>query len=202
MRRNEYVEVPRSFPSPVHSQVLIVESLNAPLCTAREYDVVARRMLRRVPNFTVGNWDSTTAGFTSVVRTGLAERICLHPFGPFRFTDMLLSPSGFPSRLAGCPKAGAYALDLLPLGGNLMCVEAAHHNFRYGIRPGPENASPKSALPRTYFTPFSTLPLVCGRYGLQACGLKPATSATSRKRGFQCTPPCASRQSTTLLRVS
>jgi hypothetical protein len=29
-------------------------------------------MLRRAPNFTVGNWDSTSVGFTSVVRTGLA----------------------------------------------------------------------------------------------------------------------------------
>jgi len=59
-------------------------------------------MLRRAPNFTVGNWGSTNAGFT--LRTGLAELIYLHPFGPFRFADMLLSPSGFPSRLAGCPR--------------------------------------------------------------------------------------------------
>ena len=87
-------------------------------------------MLRRVANFTVGNWDSTNAGFT--LRTGLAELIYLHPFGPFRFADMLLSPSGFPSRLASCPRR-CYALDLLPLWGNLMCAEAAHHNFRYGI---------------------------------------------------------------------
>jgi hypothetical protein len=35
--------------------------------------------------------------------------------------------------LAGCPKAGAYALDLLPLWGNLMCAETAHHNNRDGI---------------------------------------------------------------------
>jgi len=59
-------------------------------------------MLRRAPNFAVGNWGSTDAGFT--LRTGLAELIYLHPFGPFRFSDMLLSPSGFPSRLAGCPR--------------------------------------------------------------------------------------------------
>ena len=39
------------------------------------------------------------------MRTGLAELIYLHPFGPFRFSDMLFSPSGFPSRLAGCPTA-------------------------------------------------------------------------------------------------
>jgi hypothetical protein len=30
-----------------------------------------------------------TTGFT--MHTGLAERISLHPFGPFRFADMLLS---------------------------------------------------------------------------------------------------------------
>src|SRR2546421_7719376 len=59
-------------------------------------------MLRRVPNFTVGNWGSTNAGFT--MRTGLAELIYLHPFGPFRFSDMLLSPSGFPSKWVDCPK--------------------------------------------------------------------------------------------------
>jgi len=59
-------------------------------------------MLRRAPNFAVGNGGSTNAGFT--MRTGLAELIYLHPFGPFRFSDMLLSPSGFPSRLAGCPR--------------------------------------------------------------------------------------------------
>jgi hypothetical protein len=46
-------------------------------------------MLRRAPNFAVGNWGSTNPGFT--VRTGLAELIYLHPFGPFRFADMLLS---------------------------------------------------------------------------------------------------------------
>src|SRR5436309_10287061 len=43
---------------------------------------------------------------------------------------------------------------------------------------------------------------VCGRYGLQACGANPATSAKSRKRGFQCTTSSASRLSTTLLRLS
>jgi hypothetical protein len=127
------VEVPRSFPCPVHCQGLTAESLNAPLCPARECSVVARRMLRRMPNCTVGNWGSTTAGFTSVVRPGLAERICLHPLGPLRKASLLLSPSGFPSRLAGCPKAGACALDLLPLGGHLMCAQAAHHNTRDGI---------------------------------------------------------------------
>jgi hypothetical protein len=66
--------------------------------------VAASRMLRRAPNFAVGSWGSTNAGFTSVMRTGLAELIYLHPFGPFRFADMLLSPSGFPSRLIGCPR--------------------------------------------------------------------------------------------------
>jgi hypothetical protein len=94
--------VPRSFPCPVHSQVLTAESLHEPLCTARYCDVAASRMLRRAPNFAVGNWGSTNAGFT--MRTGLAELIYLHPFGPSRFSDMLLSPSGFPSRLAGCPR--------------------------------------------------------------------------------------------------
>src|SRR5947209_1985886 len=39
---------------------------------------------------------------------------------------------------------------------------------------------------------------VCGRRGLQACGLNPATSAKSRKRGVQCTTSSASRHSTTL----
>ena len=64
--------------------------------------VAASGMLRRAPNFTVGNWGSTNPGFT--MRTGLAELIYLHPFGPFRFAGMLLSPSGFPSRLASCPR--------------------------------------------------------------------------------------------------
>jgi hypothetical protein len=81
--------VPRSFPSPVHFQVLTIESLGEPLCKARYYGVAASRMLRRVPNSTVGNWGLTNAGFT--MHTGLAERISLHPFGPFRFADRLLS---------------------------------------------------------------------------------------------------------------
>ena len=66
------------------------------------------------------------------MHTGLAELIYLHPFGPFRFTGMLLSPSGFPSRLVGCPRRYT-ALNLLPLRGNLMCAETAHHNNRDGI---------------------------------------------------------------------
>jgi hypothetical protein len=36
--------------------------------------VAASGMLRRVLPFTVGSWGSTNAGFTSVVRTGLAAR--------------------------------------------------------------------------------------------------------------------------------
>ena len=123
--------MPRSYPSPAHCQVLTVESLREPLCKARYYDVAASGMLRRAPNFTVGNWGSANAGFT--LRTGLADLIYLHPFGPFRFSDMLFSPSGFPSRLAGCPEAGASALDILPLWGNLTCAETAHHKIRYGV---------------------------------------------------------------------
>ena len=67
-----------------------------------------------MPNFTVGNWGSTNAGFT--MRTGLAELIYLHPFGPLRFADMLLSPSGFPSRLVGCPRRCLRSQPPAPVG--------------------------------------------------------------------------------------
>jgi len=67
------------------------------------------------------------------VRTGLAELIYLHPFGPFRFADMLLSPPGFPSRLAGYPRRCLCSQPPAPRG-NLTCTEAAHHNNRYGIK--------------------------------------------------------------------
>jgi len=60
--------------------------------------VVASVLLRRAPISPVGNGSSTNAGFTSVMRTGLAELLSLHPFGPFRFPGMLLSPLGFPER--------------------------------------------------------------------------------------------------------
>jgi hypothetical protein len=89
-------------------------------------------MLRRAPNFTVGNWGSTNPGFT--LRTGLAELIYLHPFGPFRFADMLLSPPGWSAVLGG-----AYALDLLPLWGNLTCAEAAHYYIRESNKRSSEN---------------------------------------------------------------
>ena len=86
-------------------------------------------MLRRVPNFTVGNWGSTNAGFT--LRTGLAELIYLHPFGPSALPTcsfpLRVSPPGWPVVLGG-----ACALDLLPLWGNLTCAEAAHDNVRRG----------------------------------------------------------------------
>jgi hypothetical protein len=57
--------------------------------------------------------------------------------GPSALPTGSFPDRGFPSRLAGCPKAGAYALDLLPLWGNLMCAEAAHHTFRDGIQKTP-----------------------------------------------------------------
>ncbi len=55
---------------------------------------------------------------------------------------------------------------------------------------------------RTQGGQYAAKSFVCGRYALQACGANPATSAKSRKRGFQCTTSPASRLSTTLLRLS
>jgi hypothetical protein len=42
--------------------------------------------------------------------------ITLHPFAFNRFSDMLLSPSGFPSRLAGCPKRFLRSQPPAPVG--------------------------------------------------------------------------------------
>jgi hypothetical protein len=112
----------------------VIQSLHEPLCKARYYDVAASRMLRRAPLFTVGNWGSTNAGFT--MRTGLAELICLHPFGPFRFTDMLLSPSGFPSRLAGCPRRCWRSRPPAPLGQSHVRRSGAPQQSGWHPQPG------------------------------------------------------------------
>ena len=53
------------------------------------------------------------------------------------------------------------------------------------------NSRPGRKLPLKYFTPDSTLPLVCARYGRQSRGSKPQYSAKARKVGFQMMRPCS-----------
>src|SRR5712691_11904094 len=51
--------------------------------------------------------------------------IILHTFGFIRFTDMLLSPLGFPVRSVSCPSRFS-ALNLLLLWSYLTGTETAH----------------------------------------------------------------------------
>src|SRR5437588_5412184 len=99
-------------------------------------------MLRRVPNFTVGNWGSTNAGFT--LRTGLAELISLHPFGPFRFADMLLSPLGFPSRWAGCPRRCLCSRPPAPVGQSHVRRSGAPQQSAWHPKQKPSTATENS----------------------------------------------------------
>jgi hypothetical protein len=82
------------------------------------------------------------------------------PSGPSAKPPGSFPDRGFPSRLVGCPKAGAGALNLLPLWGNLMCAETAHHNNRDGISKSPE-ASHRRGLVPSHFTPLHKI-----RYGI------------------------------------
>ena len=50
--------------------------------------------------------------------------------------DMLFSPWSFLARLVGCPRR-RFALNLLPILGNLRCTEAAHL-FSYVFFPSSE----------------------------------------------------------------
>src|SRR5437870_13902095 len=51
-----------------------------------------------------------------------------------------------------------------------------------GSRP----CSPQRKFRRTYFTPDSTLPLVCARYGRHSRGVKPQYRSEERRVGKEC----------------
>ena len=54
--------------------------------------------------------DSDSTLFSLTLRAGLASRTTLHLFELARFSAMLWSPSGFPSREGPCPKGIALTL--------------------------------------------------------------------------------------------
>src|SRR6266567_6426420 len=93
-------------------------------------DVTASGMLRWATDSTVGNWGSTSLGFT--MRTGLAER-SVHTFRCFRFMTMLLSSLGFPAK-------SGLVLEVILLstspsfGWYLSNAHAAHTVFRILIQ--------------------------------------------------------------------
>src|SRR2546427_12925862 len=85
------------------------------------------------------------------MRTGLAEPICLHTFGPFRFPDMLLSLLSFDARSVRCPK-GRFA----PSPSALRAVSLVRRRgARRVFTAGPAPANPYTmlffkVLPRLY----------------------------------------------------
>ncbi len=82
----------------------------------------------------------------------------------------------------------------------LIAWRSSHHPMNTLLRR--TRANIKKHANHTEGVQYATTSFVCGRRGLQACGENPATSAKSRKRGFQCTTSSASRHRTTLLRLS
>src|ERR1700694_4454662 len=86
------------------------------------------------------------------------------------------------------------------IGSMIMGSQSSRHPMNTPLRRALTNTQKHAN--HAQGVQYATNSFVCGRYGWQACGLKPATSAKSRKRGFQCTTSSASRLSTTLLRLS
>jgi hypothetical protein len=64
------------------------------------------------------------------MHTGLAGHTTVHPFPLACFLNMLLSPLGFPARSVERPRR-SFALNLLPLRGDLTCAETAHYDVPY-----------------------------------------------------------------------
>ena len=147
--------MPRSFPSPVHYQVLTVESLHEPLCKARYFPVgpltsgltvsPLQRCCdgRRIPPLETGIQPMQASPCVQDLR-----HITLHPFVLSRFADMLLSLSGFPSRLAGCPRRFLRSQPPAPVGQSHVRRNGApqlsgwHPDlFVPSTEPSPENSS-------------------------------------------------------------
>jgi putative transposase len=103
--------------------------------------------------------------------------LTLHPFALSRFADMLLSPSGFPSRLAGCPRRCLRSRPPAPVGQSHVRRSGApqHPAFRpneiaticflrFGRRPSPHTVQrvladgPKPSMTTRRYPPYAQIP--------------------------------------------
>ena len=121
----------RSFPCPVHCQVLTAESLGEPLCKARYWRCRRKSVAAAGAEFhrwKLGINQSRLHHASRTCGTDLPTSLRALPLRRHAPFLIAVSPPGWPVVLGG-----ASALDLLPLRGDLMCAETAHHNIRYGI---------------------------------------------------------------------